>query len=1215
MKRFLFLFFASLLSLTTWAYDFENDDTGTLFYYNILSNSTVEVTGLTTDEYIPVSNSYTDAYIDIPETVTNGGTTYTIVGIGDYAFYNCRNIMRLIMSDMVTYIGARAFFADAGLEEITLSTALTTIKMQAFTQNTGLTSITLPENVTTIESSAFMMCTSLKEVTSLNPEPPTCDDTAFSNVTLSGVTLYVPNASIEKYSTANVWQDFGEIVANGTEKEKTPLETGEEFTADNIRYCVVSGEDQTVEVTHYTTTSTTATLYAGDMVIPATVEYDDFIYTIVGIGANAFNSCTELTSLELPEGITYIGNSAFSYCSLPILSLPNSLTTIGDYAFRYSSLTEITVPENVTFIGEESFYMSTYLTEATINAKVNTLLPNAFAYCTAMISVTLPNTLYLLKSQAFNNCSRLRSITSHNPEAPICDVNVFLSVSVSNCILYVPKGAKEAYVSADTWENFYIVELDEEGETPPTNENRFVEDGIYYEITDAEALTCEVTFATTSMNSYSSDVVIPETVSHDGNTYRVTGIGYSAFRASKDLTKVTIPESVTNIGTYAFFKCASLKEIAIPSSIAEINEYSFYDCSSLMELTIPKNISFVGNNAFYGCTSLKTITLEDSDSPLEFENNYAFYNAPLTTLYLGRNIICDNSTFYSPFYSFSTLKNITFSEKVTSLVDYQFRSNTGLEELTLPSWITDIGKYVFYGCTSLKKVIITEGEGRTALGDYIFANCTALKEVSLPEGLIYPCTGAFYQCTALEEIVLPTTLVPTTSGSLEGFRMFYGCTSLKKVVMDGLPTIASYMFYNCTSLAEIDVPSSVTSISSYAFQGCTNLERVSFVENNQTTTISSWAFHGCAKLTSVLFPQSQRVLNSDSFEDCSSLKKVVFPNQTQDNGVNVFKSCTSLEEVILPSPVSVAAGQFDNCTNLSKMYVLSTTPPTVADGSTYYADPFNNVPTETCVIYVPEGAKKDYVSDSKWSVFANIEELTNPLAVTYCVGEITTSSVQINGFVAVGWLETTEVGFEYWADGDEEATIVVVRDGNVTTGNINYNLYDLAYGMRYTYRAYAKTATETFYGDEVSFTPKVDEAKVFTMDVTDVTDSSAVLNGRLALPYTESIVEIGFNYWTGEEQPITVIVEGDEFVYTLNNLSPETNYVYYAFAVLASGSTIYGEEMTFTTAVPEGISNINVDSEGVEGIYSVGGQKLNSTVKGVNIIRYEDGTVKKIYVK
>ena len=123
-------------------------------------------------------------------------------------------------------------------------------------------------------------------------------------------------------------------------------------------------------------------------------------------------------------------------------------------------------------------------------------------------------------------------------------------------------------------------------------------DGIYYNFNGDEA---EVTYESTSYNSYTGDIAIPASVVYNAQTYSVTSIGNNAFKRCSGLTSVTIGNSVTSIGNYAFEFCSRLTSITIPNSVTSIEADAFYGCSGLTSITIPNSVISIGERAFNGC--------------------------------------------------------------------------------------------------------------------------------------------------------------------------------------------------------------------------------------------------------------------------------------------------------------------------------------------------------------------------------------------------------------------------------------------------------------------------------------------------------------------------------------------------------------------------------------------------------------------------------------
>ena len=122
-------------------------------------------------------------------------------------------------------------------------------------------------------------------------------------------------------------------------------------------------------------------------------------------------------------------------------------------------------------------------------------------------------------------------------------------------------------------------------------------DGIYYNLI-SKGKTAAVT---SGEEKYSGEVVIPSSITVEGQEYPVAIIGKSAFSDCSSLTSITIPNSVTSIGDGAFYKCSGLTSVTIPNSVTSIGNSAFYGCSGLTSVTIPNSVTSIGDGAFYFC--------------------------------------------------------------------------------------------------------------------------------------------------------------------------------------------------------------------------------------------------------------------------------------------------------------------------------------------------------------------------------------------------------------------------------------------------------------------------------------------------------------------------------------------------------------------------------------------------------------------------------------
>ena len=186
------------------------------------------------------------------------------------------------------------------------------------------------------------------------------------------------------------------------------VELNDDLTdSQGIKYRL-NKNDQTAIVSGHTGTLSEV------ITIPATVTKDGVKYTVTSIGDDAFERCSGLTSVTIPDSVTSIGNYAFSECrSLTSVDIPDSVTSIGYAAFLMCySLTSVDIPDGVTTIGEYAFYYCTGLTSVTIPGSVTSIGDRAFGDCTKLTNVTFaganPPSFY---PTAFDHCNKLQTIS------------------------------------------------------------------------------------------------------------------------------------------------------------------------------------------------------------------------------------------------------------------------------------------------------------------------------------------------------------------------------------------------------------------------------------------------------------------------------------------------------------------------------------------------------------------------------------------------------------------------------------------------------------------------------------------------------------------------------------------------------------------------------------------------------------------------------------
>lgn len=194
----------------------------------------------------------------------------------------------------------------------------------------------------------------------------------------------------------------------------------------------------------------------------------------------------------------------------------------------------------------------------------------------------------------------------------------------------------------------------------------FMADGLCFNIKSDSTvqLTYYENVAQSSAPSYpelSGDVVVPEYVTHDNRSYRVTSMDYYSFMNCQNITSISLPESIVNIPYRSMNNCGKLNSVTVSSSLKTIASQAFAHCKALSSFKIPKSVNRIQESAFFFCSSLHSIEIPEGVTSIE----------PMT------------------FYGCTQLKSVTLPSSLTKIGYEAFRSCTAMAEIN--SHIVDPG--------------------------------------------------------------------------------------------------------------------------------------------------------------------------------------------------------------------------------------------------------------------------------------------------------------------------------------------------------------------------------------------------------------------------------------------------------------------------------------------------------------------------------------------
>lgn len=539
--------------------------------------------------------------------------------------------------------------------------------------------------------------------------------------------LITPNAYLYDIFYTTPWSLFKYVIAK--DGNLGFANEGDDFEYDGIWYTVISSDDKTCKTRAGDTNGDVVVpgnSVVGDIVIPAQVSDGYNFYTVIGVGHDGFINNTNLTSIRLPETLTYIGESSFNGCTgLTTFDFPGSLTELGAYAFQNctgfmsmeipstvtsigaglfadcSNLTYVSLPNSITTIELNTFARCTNLKDFEIPTSVTSIGTGAFINCTSLSTMTIPSSVEAIGISSFAHCYGLTTITIPSSVTSV-GINAFTDCSGLTAV-YLPAGltflGNGAFAECNA-----IMTVTYPAASPITAASDVFSNSAYANATlEMTNASIAVIRATTPWNLFGhtngSDGSIGFTTSGDDFNYQ--GIWYTIIDPE---TKTAKTKDNGNHST---------GDIVIPETaydgnesytVIGVGEGSFRSSENMLSVSLPATILSIGKNAFSACPTLTSLVwnshaklsdrvIEEIGNPnlLLYVDSLRFAPDRMTANVVADGV-CDNLVL-TPGYSFTPVHEFT---SLHSSMVKDFRQKTligsaaGWETIVLPFDATEV---------------------------------------------------------------------------------------------------------------------------------------------------------------------------------------------------------------------------------------------------------------------------------------------------------------------------------------------------------------------------------------------------------------------------------------------------------------------------------------------------------------------------------------------
>lgn len=753
--------------------------------YSSAFNGCKKLTTVTFNEETP------DATVNLQQKVFNGCSVLTgfdFDKVGEFSgsdiFNGCKALKSVDIHNQLTAgVLKNMFKGCTGLTTVNFDPLSGGIGDSAFNGCTNLTTVTIGENVTKINANAFDGCKKLATV----------------NMNSASLT------EIGNYAFQNC------IVLKSFEFPATLQEIGNGAFAGTSALAVVD-----LSQTNGLTIKNTAFKNGG----VTTLKLGGTKF----IGESAFEACTKLTSVVIPDNFldttaSKLNRRIFKGCTaLTTVDYQSKLDIPEEMFIGCTALKTVTISGNVQNIITKAFSGCTNLTNVTMGNQLQSIGKDAFKNCTALTEIVLPESLTDIGANAFNGCKNLAKITVNS--AIDIGGEAFTGCS-DNLELKIKDGVDMDFVDKAIYKGNTLVSY----------------------IGKAESLTVKEGTTAIGANAFGGNTTIttvnlPSTVKE---------IGVAAFKGCTALTTINL-EYVTTFGSSAFQNDKQLSFTNLVLNASELPSYLFDACTSITNVTFGVGNVDVGSYAFRGCSGITKMVNTVNVTSL---NGYAFQNAFAETAELDLDFSAAKTVNRAGriFDGAKGLKSIKISGIMVDssgndnyyIYDYMFSNCVNLVSVTSVNKVKRVGSHVFDGCTKLT-LDDFDMSAVTGIDNQAFINCAAITELNLPRieymgtTTLYPTTAiaVFKGCTSLRSVVLGDKITAI------GNSVFMNCSSLESVEMPNVNTLCANSFGGCTSLTSLTLTSTVQTVYAGAFSGWTDAQTIRLVDYEEGNLPSGW---------------------------------------------------------------------------------------------------------------------------------------------------------------------------------------------------------------------------------------------------------------------------------------------------------------------------------------------------------------------------------------